>query len=89
MPMRRTEKSFFNSLMMVQGWLPCWPICCIIGLDGMPNTGSGLMTPITGFSGLVARTMMRAKSYSNNRSRLGARNGMDCTSSRHFTARPR
>ena len=53
MPTRLTVKSFFSSLMMAQGWLPCWPICIIIGLDGMPNTGSGLMTPTTGFSGFI------------------------------------
>ena len=78
MPTRLTLKSFFSSLTMVQGWLACWPICCIIGLEGMPKTGSGLMRPMIGFSGVSTRTMARVRSYSSSRSRLGARNGMDC-----------
>ena len=39
------------------------PSCSIMGLDSMPNTGSPLMMPTTGFSGLITREMARDKSY--------------------------
>ena len=75
-PTRFTLKSFFSSLTMTQGCWPCWPIRVIIGLDGMPNTGNGLMMPITGFSGVPTREIARERSYSNWRSRPGSRNGI-------------
>ena len=25
----------------VQGWLPCWPICCIIGLEACRRPAAG------------------------------------------------
>ena len=74
----RTVKSRLSSLRNTQGSCPCdWPICAIIGLAGMPNTGSALITPTTGRSAWVTLAIARTISYSSNRSRLGDRKGIE------------
>jgi len=42
---------------------------------GMPNTGSALITPITGFAVAAARAIARTRSYSSNGSRSSASAG--------------
>ena len=51
------------------GWPP------VMGLGGMPNTGSALITPITGFAVAAARAIARVRSYSSSGSRSGASAG--------------
>ena len=83
-----TVKSRFNSVMRTHGSCPRWPIRAIIGLNS-PKTGSALITPTTGFCGVMTCEIARAMSYSNIRSRDGDRNGMATLSSSMFTATPR
>ena len=61
--------------MNTHGCWPRWPIRIIIGFICWPETGSGLITPTTGFSGVITREMAREMSYSSRRSRSGERNG--------------
>ncbi len=51
------------------GWPP------VNWLGGMPNTGSALMTPITGFAVETARAIARTRSYSSSGSRSGVSAG--------------
>ncbi len=51
------------------GWPP------VNWLGGMPNTGSALITPITGFEVTVARAIARVRSYSSKGSRSGVSAG--------------
>ena len=60
----------------------------IIGLNS-PKTGSALMTPTTGFCGVMTWEMARATSYSSMRSRDGDRNGTATVSSSMLTEMPR
>ena len=55
----------------------------------MPNSGSGLITPTTGFVVVVTRAIARARSYSSSRSRSGASTGSASFWSAKLTARPR
>ena len=73
---RRTVKSCFSCSMSVHAGSGCWPVCIVIGFIAPPNTGSPLITPTTGLSGDNTCVMARVKSYSNWRSRFGARNGI-------------
>ena len=41
-------------------------------------TGSGLITPMTGFSAVMTRAIAREMSYSRRRSRSGVRNEIAC-----------
>ena len=61
----------------------------IIGLPGMPNSGSGLITPTIGFLVVVTRAIARPRSYSSSRSRSGESTGSASFWSAKLTARPR
>src|SRR5438093_8223862 len=75
-----TVKSRFNSLMKIHGSWPRCPIRIIIGLNS-PKTGNALITPTTGFCGVMTCEIARATSYSSIRSRVGDRNGRATVSS--------
>ena len=60
-----------------------------MGLTGMPNIGSPVMMPMTGFSGFATREITREMSYSSSGSRSGAKNGMASETSARLTFRPR
>ena len=53
----------------------------IIGFAGMPKTGSGLMTPTTGFSGVATREIARENRIRATVRDSGSRNGIACFAS--------
>ena len=72
-----TVKSRFISSRKTHAFSPPGrPMRCIIAAIGLPLTGSALITPTTGFAGVVTREMARARSYSSSRSRVGTRKGI-------------